>query len=237
MRCHPSSQFPTLHAPFGLERDVTSSTSGPAEVIEDELLALRRKGLLREERDLWTKALINANNIRKLSIHACSNDYLDLAQSVSRETSGGGNATSPSPASTPPLGSGASRLIQGTHTTHHALEAALASWLGLPTALLFSSGYAANVGTLEALGLSGGVILSDALNHGSIIDGCRLSPAKVQIYPHLDINAVEAYLKTSTDARIRWVATESYFSMDGDVPDLVVLRTLCDRYHAGTDRR
>src|SRR5262249_8238829 len=104
--------------------------------------------------------------------------------------------------------------------------------LGAESALLFSSGYAANVGVVAALARPGDVIVSDALNHASIIDGCRLSGASVRVVPHRDAGAVEAALATSGGATHRWVVTETYFSMDGDSPDLPALRAACDRHDA-----
>jgi 8-amino-7-oxononanoate synthase len=108
----------------------------------------------------------------------------------------------------------------------------LADWVGAEAALLFSSGYAANVGTLAALAAPGDVVVSDALNHASLIDGCRLSGARVAVVRHRDADAVQGVLSESGGARRRWVVTESYFSMDGDTPDLGQLRELCDRWDA-----
>lgn len=153
-----------------------------------------------------------------------SNDYLGLAGlSVSRETAGALTRI--------PAGSGASRLIYGTRHEHLALERALADWVGLPSALLFSSGFAANVGCIAAVARRGDLIVSDALNHASLIDGCRLSRAEVRIAPHRDVEAVEKALAGSH--RRKWVVTESYFSMDGDSPDLHRLRDVCDDFEAG----
>jgi len=153
----------------------------------------------------------------------CSNDYLGLADRV---TSGR-------------AGSGASRLVSGDRDEHRELERALASWLGTAGAQLFSSGYAANVGALSALASEGDLVVSDELNHASIIDGARLSRAKVVIVPHLDVAAVERALVAGPRAKEgapgprSWVVTESYFSMDADTPDLQRLRALCDEHGAG----
>jgi 8-amino-7-oxononanoate synthase len=128
------------------------------------------------------------------------------------------------------MGAGASRLVSGEHREHGRLERALADWLGVRSAVLFTSGYAANVGLLPALadGASD-LILSDALNHASIVDGCRLARARTRVFPHLDHDAVRALLREAAgQTRRRWVVTESYFSMDADSPDLVALRELCD---------
>lgn len=149
-------------------------------------------------------------------IDVCSNDYLGLGrQVVSRETAG----TS---------GAGASRLIGGTTQPHEELERALADWVGMPQTLLFSSGYAANVGAISSLAGPGHVVISDELNHASIIDGCRLSRARVVVVPHRDTAAVARALGSLGADEPAWVVTESYFSMDGDSPDLPALRNLCD---------
>ncbi len=147
----------------------------------------------------------------------CSNDYLGLAREVAPEA---------------PSGAGASRLIAGEHPEHARLERALAEWLGAEQALLFSSGYAANVGVLTALVGRGDWVVSDALNHASIIDGLRLARAEVAVVPHLDVASVERALSERGDRRA-WVVTETYFSMDADTPDLARLRDVCDAAGAG----
>ncbi len=177
------------------------------EYLKPELAALEARNLLRVPSDGEVGPFLDFT----------SNDYLGLARSsVSRETL--------LELAELPAGSGASRLIHGTHPAHRHLETLLADWLGAEDALLFSSGYAANLGVLSALPQAGDLIISDALNHASIIDGCRLSRAAVHITPHRDVEAVRAAL--DLPARRRWVVTESYFSMDGDTPDLPALRAL-----------
>ncbi len=183
--------------------------SGGLDFLDRELDALRARGLLRTP-TTFEGALV-----------LCSNDYLGYAAAPLDL----GEAPSVS-------GAGASRLVSGEHPAHAELEASLASWVGLEDALVFSSGYAANVGLFGALPGEGDVIVSDALNHASIIDGCRLSRARVVVTPHLDVDAVERTLARETAARRRFVVTEAYFSMDGDVPDLAALRRSCDRHDA-----
>jgi 8-amino-7-oxononanoate synthase len=149
-------------------------------------------------------------------IDASSNDYLGLAsRSVSRETHGN-------------VGAGASRLIHGTTAEHLLLEAELATWVGTESALLFSSTYAANAGLIAALGVRESVIVSDSANHASIIDGARLAKAELRVVEHLNLDAVRVALQAARGASACWVVTESYFSMDGDGPDLAALRELCD---------
>lgn len=132
-------------------------------------------------------------------------------------------------------GAGASRLIAGEHQEHQELERFLAEWLQLEAALVFTSGYAANVGLLSAIAGRGDLVVSDERNHASIIDGIRLSRAEVEIVPHLDVAATERALARHAESAApgrRWIVTEGYFSMDADSPDLRALRALCDQYDA-----
>ncbi len=147
----------------------------------------------------------------------CSNDYLGLASRSAPDA---------------PLGAGASRLVAGDTAEHRQLEVALAEWLGVAKTLVFTSGYAANVGMLAALATGDDTVVSDALNHASLIDGARLSRAEIVVYPHLDVGAVRAALAARRTRRC-WVVTESYFSMDADSPDLRALRLACDEAGAG----
>jgi 8-amino-7-oxononanoate synthase len=158
-------------------------------------------------------------------LDVCSNDYLAFGRErVSRATLLTCEGL--------PTGAGASRLIFGTAKQHLALEAELADWTALESALLFANGYAANVGLLQALCRGGDWIVSDALNHASIIDGCRLSRGEVRVVAHRDVGGVEQALREGRGRR-SWVVTESYFSMDGDVAPLRELRQVCDAFGAG----
>jgi 8-amino-7-oxononanoate synthase len=188
--------------------------------LPERLLELAERGLLREPDDrLEREGLRERFGADFLDL--TSNDYLGLAAvHVSRETL----------LSEP--GAGASRLIHGTRREHLKLEEELADWTGQPRALLFTSAYAANVGALGCLLGPEDWVVSDALNHASLIDGCRLSRARVRVVPHLDLEAVEAALAEGAGAPARWVVVESYYSMDGDSPDLAALRAVCDRHSA-----
>jgi len=176
--------------------------------LESSLQELDEVGLLRSPQSVNQSVLV-----------LCSNDYLGYAR-VQVE------------AGERFWGAGSSRLVAGESEAHGQAERALAGWIGAPSALLFSSGYAANVGVLSALAGPGDTVISDALNHASIVDGCRLSRARIVVVPHLDASAVEKALRESGDAKRRWVVTESYFSMDADTPDLGTLRRLCDAHDA-----
>jgi 8-amino-7-oxononanoate synthase len=155
----------------------------------------------------------------------CSNDYLGLAADprladVAAEA-----------ARRYGVGSGASALVTGHHGPHARLEEALAGFVGLPAALHFSTGYMANLAVVTALTGANDVIFSDALNHASLIDGMRLSRARVVRYPHCDVAALEQALR-DTPGRDRFVVTESIFSMDGDLAPLDALLALCERHDA-----
>jgi 8-amino-7-oxononanoate synthase len=127
-------------------------------------------------------------------------------------------------------GAMASRLIVGTRSLHCELESAIAVWKCAERALVFSSGYAANLGVLAALGDQDVTLFSDELNHASIIDGCRLAKARTLIYRHLDMEQLATLLKQASGRKI--VVTESVFSMDGDSAPLQRLAELCVEHGA-----
>lgn len=129
-------------------------------------------------------------------------------------------------------GSGASRLLRGNHAVHVEAEKKLAAFSGREAALLFSSGFAANVGLFAALAQRGDVIFSDALNHASIIDGIRLSRAERVVFEHQNLSDLEAKLSRVECSGQRFIVTEGVFSMDGDVSKLQAIVDLADRFHA-----
>lgn len=124
------------------------------------------------------------------------------------------------------VGAGASRLIVGNQDIHERLEQELARFHGKPAALLFNSGYNANLGVIPVLAGEGDVVFSDTLNHASIIDGCRLSKADIRLYPHGDVDALRRLLHDHPGRR-RLVVTDSVFSMGGDRAPLAALSGLC----------
>jgi len=128
-------------------------------------------------------------------------------------------------------GAGASRLISGNISLLRELEAQLASLKKTEDALVFSTGYMANIGLLSVVGEAGDVIYSDELNHASIIDGCRMSRAHVEVYPHKDTERLAALLKQGLQFRRRIIVTDGVFSMDGDLAPLPRLVELA-RDHA-----
>lgn len=158
----------------------------------------------------------------------CSNNYLGLAshprliEAANRATTDFG------------VGSSGSRLISGSMEMHARFEEQLAAFKGCEAALLFNSGYAANTGILQGLFGEQDVIFSDALNHASIIDGCRLSKARTVVYPHADVPALASLLAAEKPRRggRRVIVTDGVFSMDGDIAPLAELSALKEAHGA-----
>jgi len=130
------------------------------------------------------------------------------------------------------IGAGAtgSRLTSGNIELHEKLESAVAEFKHAEAAIVFSTGYTANIGVISALVESGDLILSDSLNHASLIDGCRLSKAEIRIYRHNDIEHANALLKDRSHYRRLLIVTDSVFSMDGDLARLPELADLADQF-------
>ena len=129
-------------------------------------------------------------------------------------------------------GSGAARLINGNLNLFDELEKKLADFKQTEDALVFSTGYMANVGLLSTLGTKEDVIYSDELNHASIIDGCRLSRAEIKVYPHRDIETLEVLLQNGAAYKNRIIVTDGVFSMDGDIAPIPKLLLLAEKYDA-----
>ena len=187
--------------------------------------SIRARGLYRRLRHIDGAEDPEVTVDGRRAILLCSNNYLGLATDpavvgAAREAAGRYGA-----------GSGSSRLISGTLALHTALEAQIAEWKGAERALVFSSGYHANLGVIQALVGRGDLVLSDELNHASLIDGCRLSRAEVRVYPHKDLDALGRELAASRARRVL-VVTDSIFSMDGDRAPLVEICYLADRHGA-----
>ena len=197
------------------------------EVIGQELDALEAAGLRRRLRR-WTGAQgpwIELDGRRLASFS--SNNYLGLAgdeRLAARAAAALGESG---------LGAAASRLIAGNHAEHEQLEVELAAYHGAEAALLFNAGFAANVGTVPALVGAGDLVLSDRLNHASLIDGCRLSRAQVEVFDHADPEAARRLLAAHrSGARRALVVTDSVFSMDGDRAPLEELAAVCREHDA-----
>lgn len=194
--------------------------------LKSELDQLNQAGLRRSLRSITTAPtgrilldkreviLLGSNNYLGLSVHP----VVIEAATTAVQTYG--------------TGASASRLMSGNCHLYAQLEAKIAKAKGTETALVFGSGYLANIGIIPALAGDGDLILSDALNHASIIDGCRLSQATKQIYRHCDIEHLESLLAQSTQFRRRLIVTDGVFSMDGDIAPLPEICTLAERYDA-----
>ena len=202
--------------------------------IQHALQQRQQQHLLRQRQTLNSAqgAVVELNG--QSLINFCSNDYLGLAAK-------GGHALA-NAAGRWQLGSGASHLVCGHSSAHQALEQALAQHTGYPRALLFSSGFMANVGTIAALAQRGDYILQDKLNHASLLDGAQLSRARLQRYRHLDYPQLQQLLsdhRTSdqtADGKTKGgetlIVSDSIFSMDGDLADVARLSSLAQQHQA-----
>jgi 8-amino-7-oxononanoate synthase len=199
--------------------------SGGLGEIEARLEEIRARGLLRRMRMIsgpqGPRVLLDGRPVLLL----CSNNYLGLADHP-RVREAAAEAAMRYGA-----GAGASRLVSGTMTVHRRLEEALAGFKGYEACLLFGSGYLANAGVIAALAREGDVVLSDALNHASIVDGCRLARAETFVYAHRDVEQLEWGLRQA-GGRASLIVTDGVFSMDGDVAPLAEIVELARRYDA-----
>ena len=162
-------------------------------------------------------------------VNFCSNDYLGLAEHAALK-----KAVVEAAQRAARTGGTGSRLLSGHGAVWDEIEEEFARFAGTEAALYFGSGYAANLGLLASLLNKEDLVFSDALNHASLVDGMQLSGARKIIYPHLDLNVLEAELRNHTQERCRkLIVTESVFSMDGDVAPVTEILALADRYGAG----
>ncbi|VUZ85038.1 2-amino-3-ketobutyrate CoA ligase [Candidatus Methylomirabilis lanthanidiphila] len=199
-----------------------------ARSLQRELDSLKAEGLHRRLRQVDGPQGPRISVDGTEAIHFAGSDYLGLAchprlkQAACQATMRYG------------CGVASARLISGNHDLYPQLEERLACFKQAEAALLFSTGYQANLGVLSALVGSQDVVFSDALNHASIVDGCRLSRAQVRIVPHNDLAALERLLERERSARRRLVVVDSLYSMDGDVAPLAQIVELAERYDCVT---
>ena len=186
------------------------------EFINAELKALHDAGLYRKLR------VVN----RQTHQIFCSNDYLGLSRHplVKEKAKQAIDQHG--------FGAGAARLVSGNTALHEALEQKIAAFEKREAAIVFSTGYMANLGAITALVGEEDAIIIDRLDHASIIDACRLSKAKLQVYPHKNTKALEKILQKSRTARRRLIVTDTVFSMDGDLAPLAELSRLAKEYDA-----
>ncbi|MBY0268714.1 MAG: 8-amino-7-oxononanoate synthase [Burkholderiales bacterium] len=193
--------------------------------LADELAARESQGLRRSRRLLTTPQRARVSVDGRDYTAFCSNDYLGLAADprLAQAAKAGIDRYG--------VGAGASHLILGHSSAHHELEGALAAFVRLPQALLFSTGYMANIGVVSALVGRGDAVFADRLNHASLNDAALLSRAAFKRYAHNDLAALERLLQ-STPARRRLVIVDAVFSMDGDIAPVPALLELCVRHDA-----
>lgn len=182
-------------------------------------------GVEQQRREAGLRRVLRVRPPVGAELDLASNDYLGLSQHPA-VLDGGVEALR-----TWGAGAGGSRLVTGNTELHEEFETELAQFTGAESALVFSSGYTANLGALVALSGPGSLIVSDALSHASLVDACRLSRARVTVAPHRDVAAVEAALATRSEERAV-VVTESVFSTDGVLAPLRALHDVCRRHGA-----
>ncbi|MDE2060328.1 MAG: 8-amino-7-oxononanoate synthase [candidate division NC10 bacterium] len=209
-------------------RDVLHLRNNMIQSLQRELDGFKAEGLYR-----WLRQVdgLQGPRIRvdgREAILFAGNDYLGLACHP-RLKSAACQATMRYGCS-----AAAARLISGNHDLYPQLEEQLARFKQAEAALLFSTGYQANLSVISALMDSQDVVFSDALNHASVVDGCRLSRAQVRIFPHNDLTALEDLLREETSARRRLIVVDGLYSMDGDVAPLGEIIGLAERYDCVT---
>jgi 8-amino-7-oxononanoate synthase len=205
--------------------------TGPLDWLDDELEQLRSADLLRtlavrSSPQRGEQIIVNSQPF----VNFGSNDYLGIAGTLAEDKKFRQRIDETIQAAG--WGSGASPLVTGRGVYHARLEEELARFEGTEAALLFPTGFAANAGTIPALVGPGDVIVSDAFNHASLIDGCRLSGARVLVYRHGDASHAHELLRSAKSAGRKLIVTDSLFSMDGDFAPLVDLVSLAKEHHA-----
>ena len=197
----------------------------PFSALQSELNERAALGLLRQRRMLQSPQAPHIMVDGKSYLSFCSNDYLGLAnhpQLIAALQQG---------AQQHGVGAGAAHLVSGHGTTHHQLENELAAFVGKPAALLFSTGYMANLGVVQALVGKGDTVFADKFNHASLNDAMQLSRAAVKRYRHNDMTQLAQLLEQAKSGR-KLVITDAVFSMDGDVAPLRELLALCEQHDA-----
>ena len=198
----------------------------PLDFLNTELTSLKEQGLYRKLRILEGEAAARATFDHQSVVNLSSNNYLGLAthpklkQAALEAVAKFG------------VGSGAVRTISGTMAMHLELERRLAVFKHVESVVVFQSGFAANAGTVSAVLTKDDVVISDELNHASIIDGCRLSRAAIKVFPHKDVDAARKILKDLPTSQRKILITDGVFSMEGDLGPLPELCTIAEEYGA-----
>jgi glycine C-acetyltransferase len=194
----------------------------PLSYLGDELNALKRQNLFRRLRILDDEQKARTSFDHKSVVNLSSNNYLGLTthprlrQKAMEALQAFG------------VGTGSVRTIAGTMAIHMELERKLADFKKVEAVVVFQSGFAANAGTVSAILTKDDVVISDELNHASIIDGCRLSRATIKVFPHKDVDGARRIIKDLPAAQRKLLITDGVFSMDGDVGPLPELCTLAE---------
>jgi glycine C-acetyltransferase len=202
------------------------ATANPLAFLDEALDSLRSEGLYRKLRILGGEQKPHATFDGREVINLSSNNYLGLTthpklrEAAIRAVKELG------------AGSGSVRTIAGTMDLHMELERKIAAFKKTEASVVFQSGFAANAGTVSSLLGKEDLILSDELNHASIIDGARLSRAAIRVFPHKDVNALRALLEETSSVKRRLVITDGVFSMDGDIAPLREISTLAREHGA-----
>ena len=200
---------------------------GALDYLKDELAELGEQGLLLHPRTLQGPTGARAKFDGREVINLASNNYLGLANHPRL------NRAASEAAAEFGAGSGAVRTIAGTMTMHRELERRLADFKHAEGASMFQSGFTSNAGTVAAILSKEDVIVSDQLNHASIIDGARLSRAEIKVYPHKDVSSADALLaETARPGRHQLLITDGVFSMDGDIAPLPALVEVAEKHGA-----
>ena len=197
----------------------------PFSALSQELDARSEQGLLRSRRTLGTPQSPHIVVDGKPYLAFCSNDYLGLANHPQLITALQQGAQEWG------VGAGAAHLVSGHFAPHHQLEQQLAAFVGKPSALLFSTGYMANLGAVQALAGKGDTIFADKLNHASLNDAMLLSRAGTRRYRHGDMEQLAQFLAQPHSGR-KLIITDAVFSMDGDIAPLRELLVLCEQHDA-----
>jgi glycine C-acetyltransferase len=207
-------------------RYIPGMRTDPLDFLSTELATLKQQGLYRHLRVLDGEQLAHATFDRRSVVNLSSNNYLGLAthpklrQAALEAVERYG------------VGSGAVRTIAGTMEMHVELERRLAAFKQTEGVVVFQSGFTANAGTVSAILGKDDVIISDSLNHASIIDGCRLSRAAIKVFPHKEVDEARAILRDLPAGQRKLLITDGVFSMDGDLGPLPDLCTVAEEYGA-----
>ena len=198
----------------------------PLAFLNSELTSLKEQGLYRKLRVLEGEAAARATFDHQSVVNLSSNNYLGLATHPKLKQAALDAVAKFG------VGSGAVRTISGTMEMHMELERRLAAFKHVESVVVFQSGFAANAGTVSAVLTKDDVVISDELNHASIIDGCRLSRAAIKVFPHKDVDAARKILKDLPSSQRKILITDGVFSMEGDLGPLPDLCTIAEEYGA-----